>query len=228
VQEVTTNITPQKLRRVKNDAPASSSPENYLVINHQEVIDTIRKELEKHKKKAGEIRAAVTPDEAEMVATVQIEGTSQWIGVVNSNTKRRPSLLYAGLTSAGSQLCLSRGRMFWHDSRRNWRRSVRQGITALKADIKTFDAQVAALRSREVTPVDADALIMTAFREGLIHHQQIVLINKTVERLADPTALSMFRAFSITVTTGKLITTNPKTTYFDKLLAFKELLEKTS
>lgn len=215
---------------MKLERPKVAS-QRYVVIDHQEAITALTQRMQGLLKlKPGRHSVALTVNHAEMLATVSEEDGPRWVGLVNSNTKRRPSAVYAGVEYKGACLCLDKGGEYRHDGRYNWEAEMDAAVKALKKPIKKFQEDLDWLKVKEITPRQGDSLIMDAMRAGLLSNQNLKAIEESRKcppdtELEEPTALSLIHAFSRGLAKGKVIITNPNTDLFARTLQFYRIVK---
>lgn len=222
-------MTAGELKRLKNEAPELAGG-RYSVIDHSDVVRCIGQAIEKKGGKVGELFAATTQDEAEAILTVGIKGTDNWVGAVNSNSRRRSSTMYAGVKVEGMFITLAKGDSYKHAT---WNPLARLVSFAgkLARMTKGFKASVARLKGAKVNPDVGDWLVMEAVRRKVIVPRRMAAIdharaNPPGKELAEPTALSLLYAVSSGLRCGPLISANPQADHLSQMYAFRQMIDE--
>lgn len=230
---ITANINEDGLRQSRAVHPPFASKGNYVIVQHGELLDTLRRQITEQGWLPHEEAFALSPDEAEALVYVEVKlavetefNVRPWVGVVNSNARRRRSMIYAGLTDCGVVCPLWRQVLYIHDARLNpleWQ--LAQALDNLSSRWPMFPVMLNGMAEKRLSQPEADLLCHAVFKKGYIVWSRM---NHVIEaRRPDDggeTAWTLFSSLARAVMKGPPIIQTPMTDQFAQLYGIRQLI----
>lgn len=202
-------------RDVKADGPPNVVlSRRYVIVEPRKMMERLLLGTDACLYSAGERMLATTKDGLEAVASVEVlhhdgdvpRGMRLWFGFTVSNTLRRGTRLYCGVTDTNAAV-LDRSPTFRHGGARRVSDWLEESLSVFMVRIANYRNRIAELKRRVLEPGEGDAAVLEAARTGLIAWSRMGKLDAL--RRQTETAWGLMQAFAAVVATAPPISVNP-------------------
>jgi hypothetical protein len=240
---ITANITLDQARLVKS---YSVKGRNHLVINHGKVVDHLVREIQmirddkKRYYTTGKIKIAITPDDNDMIAAVEVfpsdfriaDSESLWIAISHSNSSRRGTHLYGCLEHEGVPVVCERyavvkQRGIHFDPNANY--AISEQIDNFIVQCGNFSNRIREMKRKYVSRPDMDIIMVQAARKKLFAWKMLYHVDNERKRLADGeedrSAWTIYTAFALPIKKHCIpISHNPLTDQLRRMFDIRQMI----
>lgn len=230
---ITENCSVEQLAGIENDHPSLAAT-RYVVVQHHDLLREIQRQVTLAGASPGECQAGISYDEAECILAVEVtdhgldfnDDMGLFVGIVNSNGRRRASCMYSGLLYKDVVIPLSKFRVLIHDSR-VYKLSAEIGrvIDNFVVQWPNFPNRLLEMKLKAFERVTADACIMRAGRQQHLAWSRFRYVEAERKLFKQETAWSLYYSMAQAVYRNKpIVSGGPYVDQFSQLWGIREIL----
>lgn len=215
--------------------------DQHLHVPHADLVRIVRG-LSDDDQKIGECVVGLTITGADMAAAFAVAdssvvfqpGIQLWLGVVNSNSRKRASRFYGGVTSNGRGVVFDKLPPFRHTMNLDVRQKARDALDLLSMRAAGYHARAALMDGKDVSEEAADWLAFRAAKKKIVgpgRRTHILSAYRRLLRAHRASAWTLALAFGEAAASSPPITNNPLSDVLSQMHDFAKLVmsnEKSS
>lgn len=226
------NCTEDQLRNLP-EKPIKVKSQVHEFVPHWELVKQIRK-LSDPAQEMGNFVIGLSYTKLDMVAAVEVFDKSAelgpnsklWLGVVNSNSKKRASRFFGCVTIDDLPIVMNRYPVWRHKTGLDIKERTKYALDLLALQGPEYPVRFAEMRRRKLSPEETDFILFKAVKESAIGSSKLAEISvakKRLERDREATALTLCLAVGSALMKGEPITDNPCRDHLNRLYSFRRL-----